>query len=148
MAALDEMLDAVPERFDRTVAEYVQGVRDFADWLEANADTFEYECVGNDFRFLSYQSTKEGLARAVKAVGRGEKNGDENWFNVTRKFGPVEVHLYTMRQAVCKRVVTGTKEVTKEIVDPDAPMVFVTEIVEEVEWVCDEPILTALEGGA
>jgi hypothetical protein len=50
------------------------------------------------------------------------------------------------RNEVCEKVVTGTREVTKEVPDPEAlaavPKVTVTETVEDVEWRC-HPILDA-----
>jgi hypothetical protein len=52
----------------------------------------------------------------------------------------LKVKVTTYRDAVCERVVTGTREVTREVRDPDAlaavPTTTVTETVEDVEWVC------------
>jgi hypothetical protein len=52
----------------------------------------------------------------------------------------LELDVTVSRPAVCERVVTGTREVVKTVPAPDAPMVEVTEVVEDVEWVC-EPLL-------
>lgn len=53
----------------------------------------------------------------------------------------MSVNIITDREAVCRRVVTGTREVTKTVPAPGADTVEVTETVEDVEWVCDEPLL-------
>ncbi len=58
---------------------------------------------------------------------------------------PVMLHAYGDRAKVCERVVTGTREVTEEVPDPDAPKVTVTRVVEDVEWRCSS-ILAAGEG--
>jgi hypothetical protein len=56
------------------------------------------------------------------------------------------VTITTSRDEVCRRVVKGTREVTKKVKDPEAlaavPEIEVTETVEDFEWVC-EPLLPA-----
>ncbi|WP_433078977.1 hypothetical protein ACQP1P_38855 [Dactylosporangium sp. CA-052675] len=87
------------------------------------------------------QRTK--LADIARAMGRAEKSTDFE-FAVWRRFSGVVLAAYAERNEVCERVVTGTREVTKEVPDPAAlaavPKVTVTETVEDVEWVC-QPLL-------
>jgi hypothetical protein len=140
--------------------EYAQGLRDFADWVEANEELISYELGRADrepeFRFNIYALDPNQLRDYVRALGRAEKNVDDSYFKVTRRFGPVEVMAYTARELVCERVVTGTREVTKEVRDQDLvrqaieqiPAETVTEIVEDVEWVCEPSILAAAHGEA
>jgi heme-binding NEAT domain protein len=48
------------------------------------------------------------------------------------------------REEICERIVTGTREVTVEVPDPEqlaaVPTVSVTKTVEDVEWIC-RPLL-------
>jgi len=129
-----------------TASEYSAGLRDFADWVDANAEFLEGEQFAMDatLNFRIYALTAEEFAQTVRAIGKGVKVPDDKWMNVQRQFGPVMVEAFTDRNMVCRKVVTGTREVTKEIPDPDAPVVTVTETVEDYEWVCDEPLLAAL----
>lgn len=84
------------------------------------------------------------LAREIVHVigGRWEK-ADRGYFNFTQTRGAVELSVVVNREAVCRRVVTGVETVTKIIPDPDAPLVEVTEEVEQVEWEC-LPLLGAV----
>lgn len=83
---------------------------------------------------------------ALKSEGvTVKKNYSDTYGAVDLLFpGDMCVHVYAPRAEVCERVVKGTREVVKEVPDPDAlkavPKVTVTETVEDVEWVC-KPIL-------
>ena len=98
---------------------------------------------------------KEELAahiRAALAAGATvTKYFGTNHAGARLHFGPVVIQPYDNREAVCERVVTGTREVTKEVPDPEAlasvPKVTVTETVEDVEWRC-HPILDEAVAGA
>lgn len=129
-----------------TASEYSAGLRDFADWVDANAEFLEGESfvLDNPLRFAIYALTAEEFARTVRMVGKAVKVPDDKWMNVQRRFGPVVVEVFTDRDIVCRKVVTATREVTREIPDPEAPTVTVTETVEDYEWACDEPLLAAL----
>jgi hypothetical protein len=80
----------------------------------------------------------EELLAFLRAGGSAaRKNYDsDNWMAVDVDFGAVGLYVYTSRDQVCERVVTGTETVTKLVPDPAAPMVEVTEQVEQVEWRC------------
>lgn len=55
----------------------------------------------------------------------------------------VTVQVYANREQVCERVVLASVEVEKEVPDPAAPKVTVTEVEETVEWHC-VPLLAEL----
>lgn len=82
---------------------------------------------------------RTALADVTRAMGSVEKS-TQHEFAVWRRFAGIVLAAYAQRDEVCERVVTGTREVTTEVPDPEAlaavPMVTVTEVVEDVEWRC------------
>lgn len=130
--------------------EYARSLREFADWIDAHHDDLADDEIGtfsppSTVYWFTYSRAQ--FARAVRVLGRGAKSKDEGWFNVTRKFGLIELEATCARTTVCDRIVHGLKTVTKTVPDPDAPMVEVTEEVEDVEWICP-PSLLADEAAA
>ena len=126
--------------------EYTAGLRALADLLDANPelrlpwtgteDTAVQVCVAGA------DDPQRALAAWAAALpGLKSKEPDETFFNLRGQVGAVHVEVFAYRSQVCRRVVTGTREVTKTVMDPAAPTVEVTETVEDVEWVCDEPLL-------
>lgn len=71
-------------------------------------------------------------------------------FQVWREFAGLVLIAAASRGEVCERVVTGTREVTREVPDPEAlaavPKVTVTETVEDVDWVCTPLLASAPKG--
>lgn len=122
---------------------FVSSLRELADWWEQHPDV---ETPWNQ-ALLVHVDTKEELAQVARALGKCEKYGDDDWFGVKRRFGSIEVDAYGQRQKICTRVVVGTREVVREVTDPDAPKLQVTETEEIVDWVC-EPLLAVPPGGA
>ncbi len=63
-----------------------------------------------------------------------------NFFQLVGQIGGTRITLSASREAVCRRVVTGTHEVTETVKDPEAlakvPEVTVTRVVEDVTWDC------------
>jgi hypothetical protein len=129
-----------------TAAEYTAGLRDFADWIDANAGVLEEESYSLDetLNFRLYGFNAEQFAGYIRIIGKGVKVPDDRWMNVQRRFGPVLVETFTDRGTVCRKVVTATREITREISDPDAPTVTVTETVEDYDWICEESLLAHL----
>lgn len=85
---------------------------------------------------------REDLSEVARAMGKAQKtvNNDTGEFKVYREFAGIKLVASADRDAVCERVVTGTREVTEEVPDPEAlaavPKVAVTKVVEDVEWRC------------
>lgn len=135
------MTDTVAEP-QTTRADAIQGLRDFADFLEANEDA----SLPSGLYALDYQWGKENLlARTRELGGLWNKKEDGAYFSLVRHFGPVRYEVYTTRSEVCERVVTGTRTVTREEYDPDAlaqvPKRTVTAEEEIVEWRCPPSLL-------
>lgn len=126
---------------DKARSEYIAGLRDLADHLETNphlrlplVETFAVFCGRDD---------AVAWVRALPGEKRKTVNTDESHMIFGRDrgvFGPFGFNVWVEREKVCRRVVTGIREVTRTVPAPDAPMVQVTETVEDVEWVC-EPLL-------
>lgn len=90
------------------------------------------------------------MARIRAAIGghftKGTYGEDGQYFELCGRMAGLNVNVVAWRENVCKRVVTGTRDVTEMIPDPAAvaalPLREVTKTVEDFEWVC-EPVLGA-----
>lgn len=126
----------------------IRALRQLADLLEANPHlTNPFNC-GPVHHYLGYQSEDKkadlrNWARATSHLRPTKAYTDYAELNIDFGGGLV-VKVYADREQVCERVVTGTREVTKTVKDPDAlaavPEVEVTVTEEDVEWIC-KPLL-------
>jgi hypothetical protein len=135
-------------------AAMADGLRKLADLIETNpafAPVMRYPLGSMNAPANYVGDTRKLMAdfarAALAAGGTVEKDYDgDKWAGINASFGPVCVQVYADRAKVCERVVVGTREVTKEVPDPDAlaavPTVTVTETVEDVRWECT-PLLAA-----
>lgn len=127
------------------------GLRQVAAMVEANpggVDVLEF-AFSNVLAYVSGDNPRELIADATRATlavgGTVDKyySGDE-WAGIVARFGPVSIQIYTGRAQMCERVVVGTREVVKEVPDPEAlaavPTVQTTVTEDVVEWVC-RPIM-------
>lgn len=115
-------------------AEAIQSLRDLATHLETHPglDLPDFS------RMFVFCSDKEGFARNVRALGKGEKSSTKNYINVTRDFGTITVEVTAPHRAVCEKVSLGTRRVVKSV-----PTFHDEEVEEEVfEWVCPESVLS------
>lgn len=137
----------IAENFTAVAADFVS----FADFVRANPHLTKHmvntepDSYGN--RFLVYVHDAETLAEFARAAVRAGRKVDkklsgegDRYFAVDVAFGWLTLHVYAVRDAVCERVVTGTREVVEEIPDPEAlaavPTTTVTRTEEIVEWRC------------
>ncbi len=127
---------------------YTAGLRALADFLDAHPDIrLPYTGTAVPLTIYLLRSSREDFVAAVKALpGKREKVVDDHGtFRVRAHFGNIPVEVVAYRDAVCERVVTGTRAVTREVPDPQAlaavPTTTLTETVEDVEWVC-APLLS------
>ena len=130
---------------------YIDGLRAYADFLEANPEiagrtALNHVDSGGEY-FCGTAGTAEGLVRLSReAGGKWDKEVGSDYFRLTRAFGPHRFSLFVSRGQVCERVVR-TETVTREVPDPEKvaeiPTVTVTEEIEHVEWVCPPSLLAA-----
>lgn len=109
---------------------YVQGLRELASFIEASA---ALPCpYGTSFN--AFVNNKADLADIARSGTRWDKGVSGNYFFLRKEFaGGHTYEINVNREQVCRKVVTGT-----EIV-PAQP----EQVVETVEWICDEPLLVA-----
>lgn len=88
---------------------------------------------------------KDRAAAIIRTIGgKWDKNGvSDKYFRFESVFAGSDLRIVVDRPAVCERVVVGTREVTKTVPAPDAPMVEVTETEDIIEWRC-EPVLSGV----
>jgi hypothetical protein len=125
-------------------AAYTSGLRKFADLLDEHPE-IELPLDGSDCAPITTyylgDDAKERVSAFVRAVpGRVNKRYDDAHFHAEATLDGLHVRALAYRNAVCERIVTGTREVTEEVPDPKAlaavPTTTVTRTVEDVEWVC------------
>lgn len=130
-------------------ARYIDGLRLLASVLESNDEIpLPYDGSGStmSIHFLSVADPREQLAAAARAfpvkwdkhVRESEKYGD--YFDLEGQLAGLKLQLTAYRDDVCRRVVTGTREVTEKVKDPgklaEVPEIEVTRTVEDVTWEC------------
>lgn len=128
------------------------GLRVLADMIEANpelAQNFEHTLGGSGIymhgRTGDAAAEMAAIARIARAYGaKTDKVISDKMYNLVLDLGAVKAEFLAFRDEVCERVVTGTREVTEEVPDPEAlaavPTTTVTRVVEDFEWVC-KPLL-------
>lgn len=131
-----------------TKQDMCRGLREFADWIEENGDFLTDHGDMNDpgWNFNMCALERDTLAQYARVLGKAEKGVEGDWFKVTRKFGPIIAYAFASREKVCTKVVTGTREVTETVRDPEmlerVPLVERTRTEEIVEWQCDPSLLS------
>jgi len=135
---------------DKKRVETIKGLRDFADFLEANPDA---SVPFSGLLAMDFPQSKAEMATTAKGLGGHWEKTDrvDGQFQLKRNFGPwCEYRLSISREAVCERIVKGTREITLTEADPAAlaeavaalPQIKRTETVEDVEWVCPPSLLS------
>jgi len=126
-----------------TREEYISDLRKLADLLEQRPElpTPYHGDIYGAGPLTCYMLTaeREAFVAAVRALpGVAKKAIERDTYRVSTTLDGLGVEVVAYRDNVCERVVTGTREVTKTIPDPNitVPVVEVTEVVEDVEWVC------------
>lgn len=131
--------------------QFATDIEQFAKFVRANpmvADAIGYQ------DFLAYltpgDSTKATMADLIRtglrAGAKVDKHTNGDFAGAILTFGRVTMKVYSDRDQVCERIVTGTREVPVEEKDPEAlaavPTRTVMRVVEDVEWRCT-PLLAA-----
>lgn len=125
--------------------EMIAGLRKMADWLEntpvempvpASLVGSVYTGAMHDSRGIRHMMDSTiGMALIANAAGDVDKEVNSQLFKLVKDFGGgVKVEWVAYREAVCERVVVGTKIVPAE---PERVVAAVPERTEEVvEWKC------------
>jgi hypothetical protein len=117
---------------------WVAGLRELADFAEQHPELFDL--YGETVNIFA--STAEEMARKTRMIGTATKSSTNEWYVVSRMFGPHKLDLNISRRTFCERILVGTKIVVKP--DPEAlEKVPTIEVEEDVfEWLCPEAILS------
>lgn len=118
--------------------DYIQGLRDLADWLEAtpSAPVPLYESV-----FVTLKD-KDHAVSIAREGGSIHKEYQASSLVLEKRFGDVIRYKASVsREAVC--TVKEVRKVKKEVAHYPQP-VYVEQEVEEIEWECD-PLLAPTE---
>jgi hypothetical protein len=151
--AIDNPATEAAQREEIRRASYIDGLRAFADILEDRPEVpLPYD--GNDSEmainhFLCAADPRAELAAAARAFPCSwRKEARDEYFDLHGELHGLKLRLTAFRDAVCERVVTGTREVTEEVSDPEAlaavPKVAVTKVIEDVSWIC-APLMAPAE---
>ncbi|MBI3936388.1 MAG: hypothetical protein HY323_05380 [Betaproteobacteria bacterium] len=110
-------------------------LREIADWLDAAPD-FEGSISAS---INLYTHDAAGFYALVRALGgKRKKDGVGNTFWVERRFGQAGVITVFAhdREQVCRKVVTGTREISEEVIPAHTE--------EIIEWECPDALLSSL----
>lgn len=118
--------------------ELIDGLKSLAKWYESHPDA---PVSFSAPTFYVWADDAEHFAKCVKMIGPCTKRESNGYFDVFRMFGPIELQAIIPRGQICDKVSLGTKTITKEVPDPNAPTITITEEVEQFEWKCPESIL-------
>jgi hypothetical protein len=100
--------------------------------------------VDVDF-YLHDEDQKDQAAAIIRLIGGkwAKADGGDRLY-LRQRQGDVEFCVVVDREAVCERVVKGTREVTIPAVEAQPERV---QVVEDVEWVCGSVLAEATSGG-
>jgi len=138
-------------------ASYIDGLRALADILEDHREVpLPFQGDGTAITisaFLSSADPRADLAAAARAfpcAWRKDVRGDDqygHYFDLAGELHGLKLKLTAYRDAVCTRVVTGTKlREVEEVVTP-AVTRMVEKPVEVVQWVCGSVLAPAEREG-
>lgn len=121
-----------------TSQQYVKALREIADFYEAHPDVpFRAE------RIVIAVDAKE-LVVLPRYIGSCKKVVDNDFFNLRKDFGGLEIEFYSRRENVCERIVIGKKVVPETIIPARPEEVIPEHEEEEFEWRCPESLLEKL----
>lgn len=140
----DEMIEEVTIPTDRD--KYTNGLRMLADFLDENQD-FNLPHMGCDeySRVLWFEYGNDAKYK-IKAMARNlpgkiEKSYSESDFNLTGKLDGLHYKIFAKREAICERIVTGTKMEIMKVPIGEVEYEYVEKEVEIVDWICDQSLL-------
>ena len=110
--------------------EWIASARTMLDWLEQHPT---YINLYSTLRVDTFVYSKEELAEAARIMRHADKSVIGDYFTVRKTFGEHTVDVNAPRTEVCRKVVTGTREIPEQVVPARTEDI--------VEWVCDEPLL-------
>lgn len=122
-------------------AKLIADLRAVADFLEARPSLKNLAIGG--INLFAYVWNKEEFANQVRVMGTGEKAVHGNDLHFSKKFGSIELAIFSDRETVCDRVQVGEKIIPaqEEVTIPAKTIPAQPERIEPIyEWKCN-PLL-------
>jgi hypothetical protein len=120
--------------------EFIQGLRDMADFLEERPDLIERYDAFDLNSYFDEKQLNEFKERA-KLLGTAKKEAGQysSYFKLYKEFGPHTISVNMNREAVCVKTVTGTRmvEATEDRIIPGKP----AHMEATYSWECPPSIL-------
>lgn len=124
--------------------DYVQGLRELADFYEAHPEvplpiySSNFTIFAKTYNFAEKQEAKAVVIAAARAFGHAEKTYTQTGFELKKEFsGGINLTVHSEREVVCTPVVVG-KETIPGRVEPAIPERYIPErVVDKIEWKCD-----------
>jgi hypothetical protein len=103
---VENAAQAEKERRDMAAAEYADGLRQIADFIEENPD---FKLPGDLFMFFYGRQEFVNAVKILAHGGKVEKRADSGnstlaAYHAIRNFGPVAIHMQIDRKTVCRLV--------------------------------------------
>lgn len=122
-----------------TNREVVQSLRALANFYEAHPDLI----LPHEPQLSICPEGRSGMAATAKIFGSCEKNVDEAFYRLIKKFGVIELRAIEYRSAVCERIVIGVKEIPETILPAREETIVPAHVEEIYEWHCPESLLAS-----
>lgn len=116
---------------EKSREKFIAGLRQLADFLEQHPEVPEPNCQAMT-AMIWQDDAKAALRKAALALGSTEKKFSDSYVFLSRNFGSLNYQVMAFRNAVCRRLVVGLREVPEQVIPAHQQ--------EIVEWECD-PIL-------
>lgn len=127
---------------NRARCEFIQGLRDIADFYEQNPTAY-YDGMHLTLNmYLWGREARPILAQTARAFGQCKKSYDENMVTLARAFGQqITLAIVAPRERICRRVVTGEQCLPARMIPATNEVHIPARREPLVVWQCD-PLLT------
>jgi hypothetical protein len=127
--------------------EFVQNLRDVADFLEAHPEIGTPETSTIWFHcWHQGKNAKQELAKIASIPGGWDKDVEEGVmasYRLNRDFGPLRISVSAWRSDVCEKFQVGTKVEPEHVIPAQEEQIVPERVVPVFEWKC--PSLLAPE---
>jgi hypothetical protein len=119
---------------------YPEFLRLLADFIDAHP-TLPQPTMYSFDSGASFQLDAATAKEELRSLGAFEKNYGSDIFYAKKSLGGRTLTFYVNREAICRKVVKGTRIEPEHYVAGTEGHIEPEKVVEDVEWVCDDPIL-------
>ena len=109
------------ERAQKHRKETIQGLRDFAQFIENGGPVPDMVISWKDFWKIDDESEKKRFLRDVPKMGEFKREESDHSLCLKKSFGPVRFKLEARRELVCVRRQVGTTKIPAQPAQPAQP---------------------------